>query len=135
MAGTTYTFSTKTAPVEPGQEDNFGNLAVDASHEALTGVTGAGPQTVDISVSPLVSPITVSNSSPTTMNIPLNAAQVVFLATTNTVNISESVSAVSSNYFTIPTGTQVTVDVTRCSKLYLQANTGSATVSFYFNVV
>lgn len=131
----TYTFTQKAAAVEPGQESNFGNLVNDAAHNALTGVTGAGPQTVDISGTPVVSPATVSNTGVTTLTIPLNAAQVTFLAATNTVNISESDATVAANYFTIPTGTQVVVDVTRCSVLYLKANTGASTLSFFFNVV
>lgn len=131
----TYTFIQKSSPSEPGEEDNFGGLQVDANHVALTGATGSGPQTVDISVSPISSPATVSNSSVTTLTIPLNAARVNFLATTNTVNVSESVSAVTSKYFTIPTGVQVSVDVARCSILYLEANTGAATLSFWFDVI
>lgn len=129
----TYTFTQKSSPAEPGQESNFSGLANDGNHNAMQ--FGSGPQTVDISASPLTSPLTVSNSSATTLTIPLNAVQLNLLATTNTVNISESVSAVSSKYFTIPTGVQITLDVSRCSVLYLEANTGSATLSFFFNVI
>lgn len=130
-----YTFTQKKAPSEPGQLDNLGGAVNDANHNAMTGVLGAGPQTVDASGTPLVSPITVSSSAVTTLNVPLNAAELVLFATTNTVNISESNSSVTSNYFTIPTGVQVVVDVGRTAVLYLEANTGSATVSFYFNVL
>jgi len=129
----TYTFVQKAPAVEPGQESLFGNMVNDGSHNAM--LIGAGPQTVDISASPIVSPATISNTGVTTLTVPLNAAQVSFLATSNSVNISESDDTVATNYFTIPTGTQVTVDVTRVSKLYLKANAGSATLSFYFNVV
>lgn len=131
----TYTFTQKTAPTEPGQLDNFGGAVNDANHNAMMGVLGAGPQTVDISVTPVVSPATISNTAVTTLNVPLNAAEVVFLASTNTVNISEADPTVATKYFTIPTGVQVTVDVARTSKLYLEANVGSATLSFYFNVL
>jgi len=131
----TFTFTPKTPPVEPGQLDNLGGAVNDANHNALTGVLGSGPQTVDISATPIVSPATISNVAVTTLTIPLNAAQVTFLATTNTVNVSESTAAVTSNYFTIPVGTQVTVDVSRVSKLYLEANTGASTLSFFFNII
>lgn len=131
----TYTFTQKTAPVEPGQENLFGNLRNDASRNALSGAVANGPQTVDISASPIVSPTTVSNSAVTTLTIPLNAVRVNFLVTTNTVNISESNSAVTDHYFTIPTGVQVSVDVALTKVLYLEANVGSATVSFYFDIV
>lgn len=131
----TYTFSTKTPPAEPGQESNFSNLSVDAAHVALTGVTGAGPQTADATGTPQTSPLTVSNTAVTTLLIPVNAAQVNFIAATNTVNISEADSTVAAKYVTIPDGVQVTMDVTRCSTLYLMANTGAATVSFWFNVI
>lgn len=130
----TYTFTQKAQPSEPGQESNFGNLRNDGSRNALT-VTANGPQTVDISASPLASPQTISNSSATTLTIPLNAVRVNFLATTNTVNFSESTAAVSSNYATIPTGVQVSVDVALTSVLYLKANTGSATLSFWFDII
>lgn len=131
----TYTFTQKAQPTEPGQLSNFGNLRNDASRNALTGTVANGPQTVDISASPLSSPLTVSNSAVTTLTIPLNAARVNFLATTNTVNVSESVSAVTSKYFTIPTGVQVSVDVALTSILYLEANTGSSTLSFWFDII
>jgi hypothetical protein len=131
----TYTFTQKAAPVEPGQESLFGGLRNDANHNALTGSVANGPQTVDISASPLSSPLTVSNSAVTTLTIPLNAVRVNFLATTNTVNVSESVPAVTSKYFTIPTGVQVSVDVALTSVLYLEANAGSATLSFWFDII
>jgi hypothetical protein len=131
----TYTFTQKVSPTEPGQLNNFGGLVVDGNHIGMTGTTGAGPQTVDISASPIVSPATISNSAVTTLTIPLNAVSVSFYATTNTVNISESKSDVSSNYFTIPTGVQIDIDVARCGLLYLKANSGSATLSFFFKVI
>lgn len=131
----TYTFSQKAAAVEPGSESLFGGLRNDGNHNAMTGVTGNGPQTVDISASPIVSPATISNTAVTTLTIPLNATSVNFLATTNTVNISESNSSVADHYFTIPTGTQISVDVALTSVLYLKANVGSATLSFWFEVV
>lgn len=131
----TYTFTKKAAPVEPGQENLFGNLRNDASRNALTGVVANGPQTVDISGTPVVSPATVSNSAVTTLTIPLNAVRVNFLAATNTVNISESDNTVAAHYFTIPTGVQVSVDVALTSVLYLKANTGSSTLSFYFDII
>lgn len=131
----TYTFTQKTAPVEPGQENLFGNLRNDASRNALTGATANGPQTVDISGSPVVSPATISNSAVTTLTIPLNAVRVNFLATTNTVNISESDPTVAGHYFTIPTGTQVSVDLALTSVIYLKANVGSSTLSFWFDIV
>jgi hypothetical protein len=127
-----YTFTQKTAS---GNLNNFGNLVVDSAHVGLTGVVGAGPQTVDISGTPIVSPATISNSAVTTLTIPLNAVQVTFLAASNTVNISESVAAVTSHYFTIPVGEPVVVDVSRTSVLYLEANSAPATLSFYFNVI
>jgi hypothetical protein len=131
----TYTFTQKPQPVEPGQESLFGNLRNDASRNALTGVVANGVQTVDISASPIVSPATVSNSAVTTLTIPLNAVQVTFLATTNTVNISEADATVATKYFTIPTGVQVVVPVALTSVLYLKANTGASTLSFYFDII
>lgn len=131
----TYTFSQKAAAVEPGSESLFGGLRNDGNHNAMTGALGNGPQTVDISGTPIVSPATISNSAVTTLTIPLNAVAVNFLATTNTVNISESDNTVAGHYFTIPTGTQITVDVGLTSVLYLKANTGASTLSFWFSVV
>lgn len=129
----TYTFKPKTAASEPGQLSNYGGMVNDANRNTM--LIGAGPSTVDISGTPVVSPATVSNSAVTTLTIPVNAAQVNFLATTNTVNVSESDSTVAANYFTVPTGVQITVDIARCAVLYLKANTGSSTLSFWFNTI
>jgi len=131
----TYTFTKKAAAVEPGQESNFGNVQNDGSHNAMTGATANGPQTVDISGSPVASPATVSNASATTLTIPLNAVRVNFLALTNTVNVSEADATVATKYFTIPTGLLITVDVGLTSVLYLKANTGASTLSFWFDIV
>ena len=128
---TQYTFTKKTG----ASQDNFSGLSVDANHIGMTGAIGAGPQTVDVSGTPVVSPATISNSAVTTLTIPLDATQVSFYAVTNTVNLSESNSAVTDHYFTIPTGVQITLDVARCGVLYLKANTGASTLSFFFNVV
>jgi hypothetical protein len=127
-----YTFQQK--PV-PAGGTNFGGLVNDANHNALTGVTGNGIQTVDITGTPKTSPATIASNAVTTLLVPLNATQLTLCATTNTVNISEADATVASKYFTIPTGTVVTIPVARTSTLYLQANTGSATLSFFFEVV
>lgn len=130
----TYTFTQKPQPTEPDQLTNFGNLRNDASRNAMT-VVANGPQTVDISGTPIVSPATISNAAVTTLTIPLNAVRINMLAATNTVNISESDNTVAGHYFTVPTGTQVSVDVALTSVLYLKANTGSSTLSFWFDCV
>ncbi len=127
----TYTFTARAQTA--GQASNFGNQVNDGAHDSMN--YGAGPQTTDISASPLSSPQTVANNSVTTLTIPSNAVQVTFLATTNTVNISEADATVASKYFTIPTGQQVVVDVARTKVLYLEANTGSATLSYFFKVI
>lgn len=134
-APNTYTFVQKTELTEPGAESNFGGLVNDANHNALTGYSGNGPQTVDISASPVTSPATVSNSSVTTLTTPLNAMDLNLLCTTNTVNISEADATVQSKYFTVPTGTQITIPVARVKALYLEANSGNSTVSFWYSIV
>ena len=128
----TYTFTQKGG--ETGSSF-FGGLVNDANHNALTGYSGNGPQTSDSTASPVTSPVTVANNSVTTLTIPLNAMEINILCTTNTVNISEADATVQSKYFTIPTGTQITIPVARVKTLYLEANTGSSTVSFWFSVV
>lgn len=128
----TFTFTQKAVPLG---RSNFGNIPVDGSHQTMTGVLGAGPQTIDISATPLSSPQTVSNSAVTTLTTPLNAAQLNIMTHTNTVNISEADSTVATNYFTLPTDQIVTIEVARCATLYLKANTGSATVTYWYNVV
>lgn len=130
-----YTFKQRTSPTYPGQLNNLGGLVTDGNHVGMTGYTGAGIQTVDISGTPVVSPATVSNSAVTTLTIPYNAVAVNFIATTNTVNISEADPSVATKYFTIPIGAIVSMDIARMSVLYLEANTGSATLSFYFTVI
>ena len=130
-----YTFTEKTTPTYPGQLNNFGTLRMDAGHNALTGATANGPQTVDISGTPVVSPATVSNTGVTTLTIPLNAVRVNFIAATNTVNISEADATVATKYVTIPTGVVVSFDVALTSVLYLKANVGSSTLSFWMDIV
>jgi hypothetical protein len=129
----TYTFTQKSLPAAPNAPENFGNLSNDGAHNAMD--FGSGPQMIDASGSPVKSPATVSNAAVTTLTVPASAVQVSFIATTNTVNVSEADVNVSSQYFTIPTGVVVTVDVTRTNVLYLKANTGASTLSFWFNVV
>lgn len=130
-----YTFTQKSGPVAGLPASNFGSLANDANRNAMAGVLGGGPSTSDATGTPQTSPISVSSSAVTTLVIPLNAAQVNIFTTTNTINVSEADSSVASKYFTIPTGVQVTIDTARCGVLYLKANTGAATVSFWFNTV
>lgn len=130
-----YTFTQKPAPSEPGQLNNFGNLRNDGGHNAMTGAIGNGFQTVDISGIPIVSPATVSNLTVTTITVPLNATQLNLIAITNTVNVSEADATVATKFFTVPTGVIVTLDIALQSVLYLKANTGNATVSFWFTIV
>ena len=126
-----YTFSTKVESADPNPEVNFGGLVNDANHNAMTGALGAGPQTTDISASPITSPATVAGG--TTLTIPLNAVQVTLLTPTTAISVSELSNM--ADYFTIPTGVPITIDVARCSLLYLKSTGGNATVSFWFNVV
>lgn len=130
-----YTFTQKTPATEPGEENNFGGIATDGNRVAMTGAIGAGPQTVDATASPQSSPLSVATNSVTTLKVPANAVQVNFLASSNSVNISEADNTVASKYFTVPTGVQTTVDVARCASLFMEANTGTSTLSFWFNVV
>lgn len=127
-----YTFTEKTGEVGASL---FGGLANDANHQAMTGVTASGPQMKDATASPVISPATVATNATTTLTVPNNAATVTIITATNTINISESDNTVATNYVTLPVGTPLTLDVARCANLYLKANTGSATVSFFFGVV
>jgi polyisoprenoid-binding protein YceI len=129
----TYTFTTKIPASEPNQLSNFGGMPNDANRNSM--LISAGPQTSDITGTPVTSPVTVSNVVVKTLNIPLNAVRVNFVAVTNTVNISEADATVATKYVTIPTGTVVTMETARCAVLYLEANTGSSTLSFWFDVV
>jgi hypothetical protein len=128
-----YTFIKKGQVAEPGQLSNFGGMVNDGNRNTM--LMGAGPSTSDATGTPQTSPLTVSNSAVTALLVPANAVQLVITAITNTINISEADPTVAANYFTLPTGLVLTIDVARCSTLYLKANTGAATVSFYFNVV
>jgi hypothetical protein len=130
-----YTFATKNTPVDPNEESNMGSLQTDANHNAMTGVVGSGPQMTDATGTPQKSPLTVATNAVTTLVVPVNAAKVTFQAATNTVNVSESDATVATKYFTLSTASAVTIDVARCSTLYLEANSGSSTLSFFFTVV
>lgn len=129
----TYTFTQKTAPIAPGQLSNFGGMVNDANRNTM--LIGAGPQTVDISSTPVVSPIAFPTTV-TTLTTPTNATQLTLIALTNTLNVSESDPTVTANYFTVPAGIPIKIDVARTAKLYIKANTGAATgSSFYYNIV
>lgn len=134
MAGTTYTFTQKTSPVEPGQEDNFGGLVVDANHNALTGTTGAGFQTTDVSASVIGSPATVSTGG-TTITVPLNAVQLVITSIgTSSLLISETSGYTNTVIFTTSIA-PITIDCARMANIYLKGSGGSSVVNFYFVVV
>lgn len=133
MSGTTYTFTQKPQPAEPGEESNFGGAVVDGNHNFLVGV-GNGFQTVDISASPLTSPLTTSTSVTTTLNVPLNAMSVTLIAITNPIIISESSSTLATG-FQIPVASPITIEIGRQSIIYLRAVTGAGTCAFYFNII
>lgn len=133
-AADTYTFKIKPIRTEPQAESNFAGVVNDGNHSAMNGVVGSGPQTVDISGTPLTSPQTVHDNAVVTLTTPLNAAQVVFLVAGHPLNVSESDNTVAT-YFQIPVGVQTFVDVSRCALLYLEASGGDAAVSFWYNVV
>lgn len=127
----TYTFTEKV----PSNMTNYAGVVNDGNHAAMNGAVGSGPQTQDATGTPVVSPVSVSNSAVTTINVPLNAISIYIMAITNTVNISEADATVATKYFTVPTSIPVSIDLGRTAVLYLKANTGASTVSFYFNVV
>ena len=128
----TYTFTPKPAPTEPGQESNFGGLVTDGNHNAMTGTSGAGIQTTDISASPIVSPATVTTGG-TTVTIPLNATQITLYPTTEPLLISET--SAYTNTFLLATATTLTIDVCRMGYIYLKGSGGSSTVNFFFTVI
>lgn len=131
----TYTFTKKPDLSEPGQLSNFAGVVNDGNRVPM-GSIGSGIQTVDASASPVVSPIAFPSSSTTTLTIPPNATQLSLFALTNTLNVSESSSSLSTNYFTVPVGTAIKIDVGRMGVVYIKANTGAATgSSFYFTVI
>lgn len=129
-----YTFTQKPSPSEPGQEDNFGGVSVDANHVAMTGAIGAGFQTTDISVSAIVSPATVTTGG-TTLTVPLNATQLVITSIgTSSLLVSETSSYTNTVVFTTSIA-PITIDCARMANIYLKGSGGSAVVNFYFVVV
>lgn len=132
----TYTFTVKPpAPEGTGSktESHYANQPVDGSRIAIQAI-GNGIQTSDATGTPVKSPVTVADSSVTTINVPESAIQITISTVTNTLNVSE-VSSSMTTYFTIPTGQVVTFDVANTSVLYLESNTGNATVSFFFTII
>lgn len=130
----TYTFTQKTPPSEPGEESNFGGLVNDANHNAMTGVLGAGFQTTDATASPVGSPATVTTSG-ATLTVPLSAAQfVVSCGATNGLLISET-SGYTNTFLVAASTGPITIDCSRMANIYLKGSGGNATVQFYFNMV
>lgn len=131
----TYTFTPKPALQESsGQLSYFAGQINDGNRIAIQSV-GAGPQTVDISGTPVTSPIAFPSASVTTLTTPLNAAFLTLTPLANSINVSESDPNVAGNYFTVAAGQSVTIGVTRTAKLYIKANTGAATGSTFFYAV
>lgn len=125
-----YTFKVKPRPVEPGQENNFGNVQLDASRRGLSSSNGNGIQTTDATATPQNSPLAITTAT-AILQIPLNATAIVVTGSA-AMNISELSSMAS--YFTLPSGSQLTIPITNQLFLYFTtATTGN--LSFYFEIV
>lgn len=140
MATNPFTFAIKGQPqtgntgVWPGKGSNFGGMVNDGDNVAID--VASGPMTQDITTPTAnTSPQTISSSAATTIQVPLNATKMHITVITNSVNWSEVSSAFTANYWTIPTGIEVIIPVARCATLYFKANSSSATMYFYFEVL
>jgi hypothetical protein len=133
---TTYTFTQKTpAPEGSGgkTESHYMNQPVDGSRIAVQGI-GNGPMTSDATGTPVTSPASVLTSGVTTLLTPESAVQITICPLTNPVRVCE-VSTSMSTYFQIPAGVPVTIDVSNCAALYLEAITGTSVVSFFYTMI
>jgi hypothetical protein len=124
------TFSTKPSPTysSTGQLDKFGNMARDASHGSLG--SGNGLQTSDATGTPVTSPVALTTSTKT-INIPVNAAKMNFIAD---AGIKFSELSGFGNYVTVPANTVITVEVAIQTAIYFQAAT-TANLSFWFTII
>lgn len=94
--------------------------------------TGGSILTADISASPKVSPLSVTNASVTTIAVPTNAAEIVVLGSA-AFRIGESVAL--SQYFTVPASTVMAFGVADMDSIFVQGDAGVITLNFYFITV
>lgn len=125
-----YTFSTKPSPTyaTTGQLDNYSNAVRDGSHNSLQ--IASGIQTSDATGTPVTSPVALTTSTKT-INIPMNAAKMNFIADAG-VKFSEL--SGFGNSVTVPSNTVFTIEVGRQTTIYFQAAT-TANLSFWFSIV
>lgn len=116
--------------------NTFGTLPRDANRQYLNGQNYF--MTTDATPTPLVSPLSVSNVSVTTLQVP-GAAVILQLYSSVALRISEEPTA-AANYFVIPATTLFQVPcmstqegpITTTGFLYLKGDAAAATVQFMF---
>lgn len=131
-----YTFIKKAVPQEPGPLNNFNNIERDGSKQPLTGVLGNGIQTSDATTSPVTSPVSVTTGTVVALNSPASAASITITPKTQSVLVSE-VSGTSSltSYVEVPVGTTQSFDIANQGIVYLLGGTGTAVISFFYQIV
>lgn len=111
------------------------NRQVMASHDNYFVTEDATPTT------PITSPVAVSNSASTTLNVPAAAGQVTFVSS---VALRVSEDSTMSKYMVIPPATPVTFpcmtpaidqQLTNLGALYIQGDAASAIVQFRFDCI
>ena len=86
----------------------------------------------------LVSPLAVTNTATTTVNIPQNATTMTLTAATIALRVSEVAPTSNSltQWTTLPVGVPTTINVARQALIYLQADAaGTSTASFFFQTM
>lgn len=112
--------------------NNFGGQPDDGNHVAIP--VAAGIQTSDATGSPVTSPIAFPTTQ-TTLTVPLNAIALNVMPLTNTINVGEVSSSVTT-YLTCPTGVVTRIPCARMGSIFIKANTGAATGStFWFEIL
>ena len=110
---------------------DFQNLRRDDNQVPI--MTGTHIQTYDATGTPQESPLTFSNLAVTTIVIPTNAAEVVFLPSVAT-RVSEA-ATMSTGYFVQAASTAQAYGVAGMDNIYIQGDAASGILQFYFVLV
>ena len=132
-----YTFTKRSVPTEPNQQSNFGNIQRDGSKQPLTGYLGNGIQTTDATPSTAItSPVSVTTGAVVELNSPVSAPSLTIMPKSFSVLVSEiSGSSSLSSYVEVPAGSSMQFDIANQGPVYLLGGTGTAVVSFFYEIV
>jgi len=108
----------------------FSNLAKDGSARVLQ--VASSIQTYDDTTVAQNSPLAYTSADVTNIAVPVNAAELIFEAST-ALRISEDSNM--ATYAVVPAGSTRVIPAGRTFNLYIKGDTADGTLNFYFHIV